>query len=613
MRLTATGIFLLAAALRVLYVAHAWTVPAARYPTVDGRAYHERALEILAGNGIGSQIPYQDPLYAYFLAGLYALFGPGSPGVLFVQALLDASTAVFVYWIARRVFDDRIALIAGLIAASYKLFFYYDVQLLKVPLTLFLITLTLLLVVEAQRRGGFRWFAAGVSLGLAALTRGNYLLFVPFLLAWMVFAHRSSPRRGTLAVGLVTLGLAVSILPVTLRNYWVGDDLVLITSQAGQNFYIGNRRENDTGRYLAPPFVTPNPLHEESDFRAEAERSTGRTLKPSELSRFWFREALAEIGDDPTRFLRHTALKTALFFNHYEIPDNQSYSFYREYVTPILKLPLPTFGALLPLALVGIGLGWRRRGAPPLVLFFLSYTASGILFYNFSRYRMPVVPVVIVFAAAGLVGVADGLRRRDRVRSALALGFLAISYPWVYRDLTTETFATYHFNLALHHRDAAAQHRARVEPLSERGDARAALAESETSNALRDDADEQLHLALATRPHSRALRQQLSRSLVPWIREQLRDGRYEPALALSRGLTLAAPRFAGGFLLLGKSYARLGRDAEAASALRRALALAPDNPEARTLLEELEPQAIPAGRDSPQLAPDPDPRYPVDG
>jgi 4-amino-4-deoxy-L-arabinose transferase-like glycosyltransferase len=588
-RLTAAGVFLLAALLRVLYVAHASTIPAARYPMVDARAYHERALAILSGNWIGDAIPYQDPLYPYFLAGLYGLFGPDSAGVLYAQALLDACTALLVYAIARRVFDPRCALLAGLLAASYKMFLYFDIQLLKVPLTVFLITLTLWLVIEAQR-GDRRstWFVAGASLGLAALTRGNYLLFAPLLLAWIGLAHRAAPRRGGIAMGLVALGLAACILPVTLRNYVVGDDLVLITSQAGQNFYIGNRRENATGGYLAPPFVTQNPLYEESDFRAEAERRNGRTMKPSELSRYWFREARREIAEDPGHFLRHTALKAALFFNHYEVPDNQSYTFFREHVTPVLKLPLPTYGALLPLALVGMGLGRRRRGAAPLILFFLSYATSVILFYNFSRYRMPVVPVVIVFAAAGAVGIAEGLRRRDRVRTALVLGLLVVVYVFVHRDITTDNFATYHFNLALHHRESAARHRSRAVVLSDSGDASAARDEAERADQFQAAADEQLHLALATQPPSGALRRTLPNALVTWIQEALREGREEQGLALSRDLTAAYPLFARGHLLLGKSYARLGRDAEAAAALRRALALAPANEEARALLERLE-------------------------
>ena len=587
-RITGAGVFGVAAALRVLYVAHAATIPAARYPMVDARAYHERALEILSGGWIGDGVFYQDPLYPYFLAGVYGLFGGGSAAVLFAQALLDAGTAWLVYRIARWVFDYPTAVIAGGLAATYKLCFYYDVQLLKVALTLFLITWALSLTIRAERRGGRAWFAAGASLGLAALTRGNYVLFPPLLLLWIGVANRSAPRRGALAAAWLGLGLATAILPVTLRNYAVGGDWVLITSQAGQNFYIGNHRANDTGRYNAPAFVTANPRYEEANFRAEAERRTGRSMRPSEHSRFWLREALREIGADPGRFGRHAARKAALFLNHYEVPDNQSYYFFREHVTPILKLPLPTYGALLPLAGIGMLLGWRRRGAAPLLLFFASTALSVVLFYNFSRYRMPVVPVVIVFAAAGAMGVVRVLRRRDWARAALWLAALGVGYAGVYRDLTSDSFATYHFNLALHHREHAAESRARAREHSASGDAAAALAAGERADALRDQADGQLRLALGARPYSRILARSLPGAVAIWAQEALDDGADERALALSRDLTTAFPLFARGHLQLGRSYARLGRDSEAAAALRRALDLAPNDAEAGAALAALE-------------------------
>ena len=57
------------------------------------------------------------------------------------------------------------------------------------------------------------------------------------------------------SVAALGAGLAIAIGPVAARNYFVADDFVLITSQAGQNFYIGNNRGNESGVYKAPPFV----------------------------------------------------------------------------------------------------------------------------------------------------------------------------------------------------------------------------------------------------------------------------------------------------------------------------------------------------------------------
>ena len=36
------------------------------------------------------------------------------------------------------------------------------------------------------------------------------------------------------------VGAGLAVFPVTLRNYVIGDDLVLVSAQGGANFYIGN-------------------------------------------------------------------------------------------------------------------------------------------------------------------------------------------------------------------------------------------------------------------------------------------------------------------------------------------------------------------------------------
>ena len=70
------GLFVLSAGLRFAYVLSVAGHPAVRYPMVDGRSYHEKALAILGGDWLGDRIFFQDPLYPYFLAALYAVFGP---------------------------------------------------------------------------------------------------------------------------------------------------------------------------------------------------------------------------------------------------------------------------------------------------------------------------------------------------------------------------------------------------------------------------------------------------------------------------------------------------------------------------------------------------------
>ena len=99
--------------------------------------------------------------------------------------------------------------------------------------------------------------------------------YLDMLGAYSAMSHgHAHPRRVAALAGL-GLGFVLVVAPVTLRNTVVGGDFVLITSQAGQNFFIGNYR-GAMGLYRAPPFVRAHPFFEEEDFRAEARRRTGR-------------------------------------------------------------------------------------------------------------------------------------------------------------------------------------------------------------------------------------------------------------------------------------------------------------------------------------------------
>lgn len=507
------GLFALAFALRAVYV---WSVaghPSVRYPMVDSLAYHERALAILSGDWLGSGVFYQDPLYPYFLAAVYAVFGVGSLGVLLAQAFLDAGTVLLVFAIAGRVFDARVAWVAGLLAAGYKLFFYYDALLLKVPLSVFLTAALLWLLLRARDRDApGAWLAAGAALGAATLTRGNFLLFAPVAAAWAAWVARGRPARRAGAAALLALGAAVAVAPATLHNVLVGGDFVLVTSQAGQNFFIGNYR-GAVGIYRAPRFLRGHPFFEREDFHREAERRTQREMKPSEVSRYWFGQTLEVIADDPGRFLWLLGRKARIYFNAYEVPDNQSFAFFREKVSALLRLPLPTFGFLLPLGLAGMVFARRDRGALLLTAFFATWAVSVILFYNMSRYRIPCVPALIPLAAFGAVRTLEALRARELRVAAATLAALGLGWVLVHQPVIPVEMAVYHYNLGTRLLDDARQQREAAASAARSGETPRAAASLATARQLERAAEEEFRAGLAERPGSWRLRRALDRLL----------------------------------------------------------------------------------------------------
>jgi hypothetical protein len=199
------------------------------------------------------------------------------------------------------------------------------------------------------------------------------------------------------------------LLPVAYRNHHVSGAWILTTSQGGQNFYMGNNPYNPSGSYGTLPFLRGNPHFEELDFRAAAEGRAGRPLDPTEVSRFWFQEAFAHMREHPAFAARTFFRKAILFWNDFEVSDNQD-QYLLEDDSWVLRLPLLGFGWIAPLALLG-ALAFRTRHEVRLMSgFVLVYWATVVAFFVFSRYRIQVVPALLPLAALGTIELSARLR-----------------------------------------------------------------------------------------------------------------------------------------------------------------------------------------------------------
>jgi tetratricopeptide (TPR) repeat protein len=115
--------------------------------------------------------------------------------------------------------------------------------------------------------------------------------------------------------------------------------------------------------------------------------------------------------------------KVYLFWSHYEVPQIEHFGYFRRYSLPLAG-PVLAFGIVAPLGLVGTVLALRdaRRWALPLA-FVISFSASVILFFVLDRYRMPIVPVLLLFAGLAVLEAVRAVRaaRWPRV-AAIAAG-----------------------------------------------------------------------------------------------------------------------------------------------------------------------------------------------
>ncbi|MEC7641314.1 MAG: DUF6427 family protein [Nitrospinota bacterium] len=433
-------LFFLSAFLHLCYLIELQKTPYATLLLVDAEGYHQKAMKLIREGWLGDGTFFQAPLYPYFLALVYKIFNSSFLVVQSIQILLSCFTPILIYFIGKCLFNERVGLVSTAIAVFYGVFIFYSGLLLKVTLSLFSSSLLILFLLRANRiptKGNY--FVVGLCLGVNILLRGNFLLLVPALFLAMIFF--SPLARSKFHQALVfLLGVSLLVAPVTIRNFYLEQDFVLTSYDAGPSFYIGNH-PRATGFQTHLPFVRPNPLYEELDFRAEAERKSGTPLKPSQVSKFWFVESFNFFRDDPAAFLKIVVKKFLLFFNNYEIPDNYDFAFMKS-LTPALKLGFIPFGALLVFSTLAVFLyRWNNSDFWIVYIYGLVYSLSVIMFYVTSRFRVPLVPVLIPLAAFFVMEGWNKIRELKGSRLAVFIAvFISVSFI-AFRPFSITDFA----------------------------------------------------------------------------------------------------------------------------------------------------------------------------
>jgi 4-amino-4-deoxy-L-arabinose transferase-like glycosyltransferase len=175
------------------------------------------------------------PLYSILLSGLYLLGGHGTLIQRSLGLVLGTVTLVLVGLLGRRVGGDRLGVVAALLYAVYPVMIAVDGDLMSEVLYGPLIAGMLLAAFALHDRPTVRRaIVLGAVIGLAALTRTEALLFLPFLLvpvAWRARAvgHRAGPGRAVLA-GVGILACVVVIAPWLIRNEVAFGRFVLIST-----------------------------------------------------------------------------------------------------------------------------------------------------------------------------------------------------------------------------------------------------------------------------------------------------------------------------------------------------------------------------------------------
>ena len=418
------SIFLLALVLRLFYLAAIRDAPYFHTLVIDAFEYDHLATQILQGNWLldpAADMYVHGPLYPYLLALLKGI-GFGHLGILLFQAVLGALICVLIHRVAIHLFPHPIPLVAGLLAAGYWPFVFYNGQLLATTLVMLVgLGLAVLLLRHVSNLTYGSAVGAGILLGLLVMGRSNTLLLLPLLLGWIYLTARGLPKRRVALVLAFSLTFFLILFPFFLRNYQVQG--TPIPFQGGFSFYIGTNPEAD-----GTPYVRQGAQFQ----RLELMPLQRGFDTPAAKGAFYTAEGLRFMYREPLAYLQLLYRKFRLFWNAFEIPVSADLRYYETYF-PFYRLFLLSFGLVVPFALVGILWHWQRTSAYTLpLLFVLAYLFTGLMFSVCARYRLPALPFLLVFAAAGIWRLKELLTARAASRLGVFLLMLAAAFALVH-------------------------------------------------------------------------------------------------------------------------------------------------------------------------------------
>lgn len=421
------------------------------HPALDEERYVGEARRLAAGRTYEPRAFYQPPGILFLVGFALRAFGASLYPARVLGALAGTATCALVYFIAKRLFDRNVALLAAAIVAIHGGLIFSGGELL--PATWAgLFDLGALYLLSDAAGSARKSAAAGLLLGISALFTP---VILPFALVAAVMLYREATDK-RVAFAFMAMVMA-PIVPVTLRNWEHGHELVLISTNGGINFFIGNNEH-----YFQTIAVRPGPHWSEL---AELPYRTAHVEAPGASSTWFTARGLSFWAGHPLQAIGLYLRKVFLFFHGTEIP--RDFDLYQARAgSPVLRAlawPAPfAFPAavVMPLAIVGMVIFRREAKKLWVPLAFVAMQVVVVsLFFASARYRVPAVPVLAIFASAAVFA----LRKRPMWAAVpLALAVL-LSLPT--RETKMRFPAEPDLFRGLAHRDL--------------GDARAALADFE--------------------------------------------------------------------------------------------------------------------------------------
>jgi len=384
-------LFLLASFLRILYAFYL----KGDIPVSDAAGFDLLGINILKYGEYAFQLgvptAHRTPVYPLFLSGVYFLFGHSYLAVRIVQSLISSLTCIVIYLIGKRVVNKNVGAITAIVSVFYPFFIYYTGYLLVETLFTFLLAAVIYWLIRSIEKPDWKNLGlSGVFMGLAALCKPTTFAFVPFsVLGFLVILgiRKVSTYRN---IGIFLLFFVITLSPWVSRNYIVFKRVIPSTTQLGFALLDGSLLFDAEHQWRIEEELQTNPVV-----------LRGKELNEIEQNQYYTKVALEFIRNNPKYMMKLALRKFLKFWRLY--PHTESIYMYGHAKSFLVLVSLLSYGLLLPFSLLGIIFSIRKW--KQFIFFYgliVSFTFIHLIVWSQIRYRLPIMPYIIVFAAFSL-------------------------------------------------------------------------------------------------------------------------------------------------------------------------------------------------------------------
>ncbi len=328
------------------------------------------------------------PVYTYMLAAYYWIIGDNLTGMAIFQAVAGGITCLLIGLVGNAVSNVRTGLIAAALFAIYPEMILLPLKFVDESwLLLWMLCIVYLGALYLQTGNRRIVILAGIFSGIASLTHESALICPIALMIW-VLLKRGLSRRWLIDSLLLLSVTIVVIAPWTVRNYLVFDKFVLIRT----NFWVNAWRGNFPGATGTPRNFN-NTLHDlalDPEYRAVIDpQLVGDEIQREEVYK---KLAIRHITEDPVRYIGLTLRRMQYFWT---VDPTHPLTGHPLYWAPwFLLIILSLIGA------ISVRKHWQDYSFWYLI--FIITTVVYSLMLVLPRYRIPLLPGLMLLAAEGL-------------------------------------------------------------------------------------------------------------------------------------------------------------------------------------------------------------------